>query len=46
MAAAAAAGQPFRLSRHVPYVEEPEYVRGVVRVRARYAREYARELGL
>jgi len=45
-AAAAAAGEPFRVSRHVPFAETRTYVRRVLEARGRYAREYRRELGL
>jgi len=45
-AEAAARGEPFRVSRHVPYKETRDYVRRVLRTQGRYEREYARELGL
>jgi len=45
-AEAAARGEPFRVSRHVPYAETRDYVRRVLRVQGRYRRGYARELGL
>jgi soluble lytic murein transglycosylase len=45
-AGAAASGEPFRVSRHIPYAETRGYVRRVLRARGEYRREYARELGL
>jgi soluble lytic murein transglycosylase len=45
-AAAAASGEPFRVSRHVPFAETRTYVRRVQSAHARYRREYRRELGL
>ena len=45
-AAAALSGERFRVSRHVPFAETRTYVRRVLTARARYRREYRRELGL
>jgi soluble lytic murein transglycosylase len=44
--AAQAAGERFRVRRHVPYPETRDYVTRVLDARARYAREYRAELGL
>jgi soluble lytic murein transglycosylase len=43
---AAAAGERFRVSTHIPFPETREYVGRVLTARDTYRREYRRELGL
>jgi soluble lytic murein transglycosylase len=45
-ARAIAAGERFRVHRHIPYAETRSYVRRVLSARSEYRREYRRELGL
>ena len=45
-ARAAAAGEDFEVSSHIPFPETREYVGRVLKARAGYRREYRRELGL
>ena len=44
--AAVARGEPFRVASHIPFPETRTYVGRVLDVRARYRREYRKELGL
>src|SRR5215218_1380179 len=46
VADATARGERFRVARHIPFAETRHYVESVLDARARYRREYARELGL
>src|SRR5215218_4250713 len=46
VAAASARGESFRAADHIPFAETRHYVESVLDARARYRREYARELGL
>jgi soluble lytic murein transglycosylase len=46
LAAAAAAGERFRVERHVGYPETRNYVASVLDARREYRRKYRRELGL
>jgi len=46
LAGAAASGERFRTSRHIPFAETRGYVRKVLAAREDYRRTYPRELGL
>jgi soluble lytic murein transglycosylase len=45
-ASAAASGEKFRVSSHIPFQETRDYVHRVLSARSSYRKNYARELGL